>query len=893
MKRAIARGLPFLALVVALLGFGAPARSAGNEPTSATVASGQPARDADPIVLKGRDLGPTWTAPANATLSLPAKDLDCYLTSGDTICPDRHNHYEDPDLDSSRLLSVTGTPVDRVLAYRWDPEKHAFVQIPVQVDEVFTRYLNNNASGFGIYSGTDEHTSYAFDREGFRYTRTDGLESSNPCVARADSPPARDPVPGLDGDDEVAFMAFDAGPPAPSDAKLPDGIEGVKSVALLDPAAPDRSPSYVYLMRASENGPKPAYDATNGYVRYQRDPNADFMVFSQSTYSDYGNAAPGYYCTPSGEIVRNPDGTPKIGRRRPLDTATVTTPRYSFRYEGRWLMTQIRISPHDDWHYGPDLVDRWKARAFAQDPSSKTPCCGYEEEETNWGGSSTLLGERVGPVRVIRETWGADSGTNVIRRETFYRNSMVQTTFLRVHPIPPVDGIYAQWDFNAGRVDRYYTDRLPAGVPIDGRNDEVYGNLDDPCNSRWDSGVERSEADARYRELYRQTGLCNAPYHLSADAPDLTASNPNAALGWGVTTGDFGTIVDRITVGRAGVTPLGAVQAIFAVPYYRDDSCFDDGTGADPGPVLFPRRPEEESKTRAPDGGERRCWDARRDPTPPGSPQGAGDPRFWQGSIGTHGLHLLFVAESDNARLTKPVSEIVSDWQMVFLPGRRDAAAGEQYGRSFERPLVPVVLDRALVGPDQGSRGGGGQSGEEGGGAGGQGQGEAGGQPREGSAGDAHGMPAPSNGAHTRTAPVVGSQKRRDRREGAPERTARAERTGRRSLIRAPSVVVRRGRLRVVFVAGTPKGWSVVLRLPARGAGREIALPVKCRRVRARTWQCATGLAPQRVVAALYRSKALTVLVTRRGDRQYPAVKYRLALRVADTRHGAHASGRQ
>lgn len=153
-------------------------------------------------------------------------------------------------------------------------------------------------------------------------------------------------------------------------------------------------------------------------------------------------------------------------------------------------------------------------------------------------------------------------------------------------------------------------------------------------------------------------------------------------------------------------------------------------------------------------------------------------------------------------------------------------------------------------------------------------------------------MPEPSNGAHTRTAPVVGSQKRRDRREGAPERTARAERTGRRSLIRAPSVVVRRGRLRVVFLAGAPKGWSVVLRLPARGAGREIALPVKCRRVRARTWQCATGLAPQRVVAALYRSKALTVLVTRRGDRQYPAVKYRLALRVADTRRGDHASGR-
>src|SRR3712207_7072226 len=47
------------------------------------------------------------------------------------------------------------------------------------------------------------------------------------------------------------------------------------------------------------------------------------------------------------------------------------------------------------------------------------------------------LGEKVGPVRAIRETWGADSGTNVIRRETFYRNEVRQKSWLRVHVIPP------------------------------------------------------------------------------------------------------------------------------------------------------------------------------------------------------------------------------------------------------------------------------------------------------------------------------------------------------------------------------------------------------------------------------------------------------------------------
>ncbi len=128
-------------------------------------------------------------------------------------------------------------------------------------------------------------------------------------------------------------------------------------------------------------------------------------------------------------------------------------------------MTDIRISGDGGKTYGQDLVDRWKARAFAQDPGSETPCCGYEEEDNNWGGSSILLGERVGPVRAIRETWGADSGTNVIRRETFYRQEVTQRTYLRVHVIPALDGIYAQWDFNAGAVDRFYNSQQPAGVP--------------------------------------------------------------------------------------------------------------------------------------------------------------------------------------------------------------------------------------------------------------------------------------------------------------------------------------------------------------------------------------------------------------------------------------------
>src|SRR3954464_15222995 len=691
------------------------------------------ARDAEAVVLTGKDF-PGWAVPANFTAKLPLTDLTgdpvtgepapgSGCTSFDSQC--LHNHYAKPDFDSNDYAPQKGVPTNRLLGYRWNPKSHKFQQIPFQVDQAFTRYLDNSASGFSVYSGQDQHTTYAYDREGWRMY---GQDPNDPChaVAADGIKTTPDPVRGLDTNDELAFMASDAGPQAPSSASLPKGIFGAREVKVADPSNPGAVKS-VYVMRASAKGPKPAFNASNGYVRYMRDSGADTYMYSQSSYDGYGNARIGRFydaahggcvggdaslartpqCTQkNGDPVQNPGDANVAGdteafwncpqRRRPADTTTITTPRYRFRYDGRWLMTDVRIAPHDDWSYGPDLVDRWKARAFAQDPGSKTPCCGYEEEDTNWGGSSILLRARVGPVRAIRETWGADSGTNVIRRETFYRDEMVQKNWLRVHVIPPLDGIYAQWDFNAGRVNRFYNAQHADGVPIDGRNDEVYGNFDDPCSERWDADDSRSDLDTAYRQFYRQSGGCDAAkaleqlpegdyYHQSMDPGDLTFGDTNAALGWSEISGPNGTIVDRIKAAPADATPGGAAQSVAAMPYYRDDACFDDGTGSDPGPELHPRHFDQEEASTASDGSPRRCWDSRKDAKVP-----AGDDRFWQGDIGTHGLHLLFLAESDNARLTVPVTEIVSEWQMVMLKGD-PGNVGERYGRSFEKPLIPLV----------------------------------------------------------------------------------------------------------------------------------------------------------------------------------------------------------
>ncbi|MCU1587920.1 MAG: hypothetical protein JWN31_1413 [Frankiales bacterium] len=621
-------------------------------------------RDTEAVVMHGSDF-PAWARPGNVTAKLPFTDLNCVEATGATCA---HNHYATPEVDTkdtlgnqeARVFPKVGRDVRTITGWRWDGSR--YVEVPFQVDEVFTRYLDNSNSGFAVYSGEDQHTTYAFDREGFRWTQ-------GQCVATPDSPVAKDPVPGLDTDDELAFMAADTGSVAPSGAALPSGVTDVKKVSVLDPLT--RKVTYLYVML----GRTPSFNASNGYVHYQRDADANAFEKSQSSYSDYGNAAVGTYCDATGKVI----GT---ARRRPKDTATVTTDRYRYRYDGRWLMTDIRISPDHGVTYGPDLVDRWKARAFQQDAESKTPCCGYEEEDTNWGGSSTLLGERTGPVRAIRETWGADSGTNVVRRETFYRNEMTMKTWLRVHVIPPLDGIYAQWDYNAGRMTTFRSNYQPNGVPIDGQNDDALGNLDDPCNAKYDANGT-GDVSQSYRKFYKAAGLCdnaNLKYHQSIDLADPTFGGLNAALQWGETSGPWGTIVDRYTVGARDLTPGGAAQSLSAQPYYRDDSCFDDATGTNPGPRLHLRSAGE--PTVLPDGTPRTCWQPSDGPVE--------SDRFFQGDIGTHGVHLLFLVDSDNARQTVPVDEIVVEQRQVFLPGD-PGNVGEEYGRSFEKPLIAAV----------------------------------------------------------------------------------------------------------------------------------------------------------------------------------------------------------
>ncbi|MDQ1375505.1 MAG: hypothetical protein QOJ09_2843, partial [Actinomycetota bacterium] len=141
-------------------------------------------------------------------------------------------------------------------------------------------------------------------------------------------------------------------------------------------------------------------------------------------------------------------------------------------------------------------------------------------------------------------------------------------------------------------------------------------------------------------------------------------------------------IVDRYHTDATDLTPGGLAQSTVAVPYYRDDSCFDDGTGTDPGPRIKPGSADEPRDGRT-------CWH-------PEDGQPDGSSRFFQGSIATHGVHLLFIAESDNARQTVPIDEIVSQQDMAMIPGEQPGAVGASYGQVFAQP-AQAIAGRAVT----------------------------------------------------------------------------------------------------------------------------------------------------------------------------------------------------
>jgi hypothetical protein len=259
----------------------------------------------------------------------------------------------------------------------------------------------------------------------------------------------------------------------------------------------------------------------------------------------------------------------------------------------------------------------------------------------------------MGPVRAIREVWGADSGTNVTKTETFYRNAITYRFRVRVHPIPP-DGLYTSWDYNQGVASRYYNESHPEGFAVDGINDDAL-NVD------------------------------QAPTGQPAffDATDPRHSKPLANLNWEQVSGagDAGSLVYMFEMKNAQ-----SAENPLVVPYYRDDACLDDGTGDNPTPRQFPG--ESSTDTRVYSAENRTCTMNTANPFDPAT-------NNWQnrqGCFACHGIHYFITNDTDNATMPKPTTEIDGQQWQWAVPTSAPGPVGDAYANTVKTPLVAVAV---------------------------------------------------------------------------------------------------------------------------------------------------------------------------------------------------------
>ena len=309
--------------------------------------------------------------------------------------------------DIPRRIAV---PADAVVAFRASSD--GWTQIPVQVDE---RLDTTMADVYDLPADTFGNSSI-------------GIEVN--VYADAGTFVGPDPNPNLDGDDEVVFMARDAGGSA-VDAGLGDPagtVPGTGVEVRLDEPAGDEQ-GFVYLFRG-DGSLDPA--AASSYVGY-----------------DFDLASGDYMATYRRRSGPNPEDS------------TVTGASYTVHFGDRWLMDGLTLT-HGD-RPDVDLADRMKFRLV---PGT----CGRSEDTFN-AGEGAFVVNKVGPVRALRGYVGANSGPNTQATHAFYDLRFDTVIDLRVHAIP---GVAAYLDLSrqaSGMTFR--SPQTPGGVPVDGRPDAV------------------------------------------------------------------------------------------------------------------------------------------------------------------------------------------------------------------------------------------------------------------------------------------------------------------------------------------------------------------------------------------------------------------------------------
>lgn len=666
-------------------------------------------RDAAPIVITGAQI-PGWAQPAAVGLAEPYPSGAKYTGNGRRSA---HN-----GVIVVPPTNKPGVDPNSIAAFQWTSK--GWNEVRVQVDQVFPYFLANGRSGFSTYSGTDMEMTYAWDSDAHDLGEEAWKEIAGTCDARMPNSIAevkalvkagiinpgpqetladymvsmQDPVPMLDTDDEVSMRARDAGPAAPAHVTPPPGASDGRDIVVTDPLNHAQSHIYLFLKKGGSK-----FTWKDSEVKMTRDANADEYIDEASfapddpnklgtSNTDYGANIPGAVCRTAkgnGQKITARDGVPRASTDRfPRDGMSVTTPTYTLKASGRWMIGDFAVTkPGTTRDYGPDVLARWKGRAFQQSPDSTVSLVGFEDEQVNWEANASLLGWREGPVRAMREVWGADSGTNVTKLETYYRDSDVFRYRVRVHPIPP-DGLYTSWDYNAGVATKYYDTKKPNGVAIDGVPDDSLNIKTLPG-----AGLPCPYKGNPIHDLPCPGDPAYFDFPDPSFSPLTAVDNPEEVAGNG-----FGLVyvfkLDTVA------SNINAVE----VPYYSDDACLDDGTGNSPVPRPYPGNA---STSKQVEDGYVAYWKAHGAPktltysdlvcNPKADPKTTPP---WKrmpfaGDIGQHGIHFLVTVDSDNAFTPLTLDEIDGEQWRFSVPMKTPKNVMSPYSLNVTRPLTTRV----------------------------------------------------------------------------------------------------------------------------------------------------------------------------------------------------------
>ncbi|RYE18151.1 MAG: hypothetical protein EOP51_22510, partial [Sphingobacteriales bacterium] len=302
----------------------------------------------------------------------------------------------------------------------------------------------------------------------------------------------------FDADDELVFMARDAGGGlAPDAALLPGGVVATAGaqIKLTDPNNAGTAASYLYIFKKDAIAGL-QQSAGKSYVNYDFKFKVGSTVYGPTQYK-------ANYTLP-----------------HHLENSTVTSPYYSIGFSDRWIEDDVKVTIANS--AGIDMIDRHRNQ-FND---------GCENEDSFSNCSGVYVTNKSGPVRGIRSYMGACSGPLTQREHFFYDQFESIKTVLRVHTLP---GMKDFWDYNPGAGNMRYSNNLNTtggttdagtgmtGIPVDGTADVVATGV-----LTWQLMSSASGSIFRKYDLTHDIGvnLAVGSYYLDAATRSLTPNTP-------------------------------------------------------------------------------------------------------------------------------------------------------------------------------------------------------------------------------------------------------------------------------------------------------------------------------------------------------------------------------